>query len=389
MTDADRYNQRGVSADKKEVHDAVKNLDHGLYPTAFCKIYPDIAGDPNFCSMMSSDGSGTKSILAYLYGQETGDFSVWRGISQDAIVMNMDDLACVGAANNFMLTSIVNRNPKRIDGDILAQLIKGSAEFVEAMHHAGVNITFMGGETADLPDIVRTATVDATMSARMERSKLILTKNIQAGDVIVGLASYGQATYETTYNSGISSNGLTSARHDVLSSYYKEKYPETYEDLLDPAFIYVGKNRLTDTLDGTPLTIGQAILSPTRTFVPVINKIQQEMPGLIHGIINNTGGGATKVLHYVDKLAIYKNNMLPVPPLFQLIQEQSNTNWKEMFKVFNCGTRMDIYLDEKHAQQVIDISKSFNIDAQIIGYVADAEKKEVHVKTPGGVFQYE
>jgi len=385
----DKYEKRGVSAGKEEVHAAVKDLYHGLYPKAFCKIYPDYLGaDDEWCNVMSSDGSGTKSILAYLYWKETGDISVWQGIAQDAMVMNTDDLMCVGAVDNFLYNSIINRNKYLITGEAIAEIIKGSKLFVERMEANNIRIHAMGGETADLGDCVRTATVDASMTARIPRKQLVLTKNIQPGDVIVGLASYGQSTYETNYNSGISSNGLTSARHDLLAKEYAEKYPETFDPILDGTLVYSGSLKLTDKLEGTPLNIGQALLSPTRTYLPVVKKIQDIMPGVIHGMINCTGGAHTKVLHYIEQLHIVKDNLLPVPPLFKLIQNVSGTTWKEMFKVLNCGTRLEIYLPAEHAQAIIDVSRSFNIGAQVIGFVEKAEKASVTLKTDYGTYQY-
>jgi phosphoribosylformylglycinamidine cyclo-ligase len=386
----DKYEQRGVSAGKEEVHAAVKDLYHGLYPKAFCKVYPDyMGGDESWCNVMSADGSGTKSILAYLYWRETGDISVWRGIAQDAIVMNLDDLLCVGATDRFLLTSVINRNKKYITGEVIAEIIAGTQEFIDSMSDAGVHIHLMGGETADLGDIVRTVTVDAAMTVRMKKSDLILTQNIKPGQVIVGLASYGKATYEDQYNSGISSNGLTSARHDVLSKYYAEKYPETYEQTIDANLVYSGSKKVTDPLEGTPLNIGQALLSPTRTYAPVIRKALTELPGQIHGIVNCTGGAHTKVLHYIDGLRMVKDNLLPIAPIFTLIQSESGTDWKEMYKVLNCGTRLEIYVDEKNADNVIAIAKSFNIDAQIIGHVESSDKNEVVLKSQHGTFTYQ
>ncbi|HWB64008.1 MAG TPA: AIR synthase related protein [Chitinophagales bacterium] len=385
----DKYEKRGVSAGKEEVHDAVKNLNHGLYPKAFCKIYPDyLGGEEAFCNVMSSDGSGTKSILAYLYWKETGDISVWRGIAIDALVMNLDDLLCIGATENFLYTSIINRNKHLITGAVIAEIIKGGKEFIDRMAGFGTNITLMGGETADLGDCVRTATVDASMTVRMRQEKLVLTQNIQPGNVIIGLASYGQATYEDSYNSGISSNGLTSARHDLLSKYYALKFPETFDPETDNEVIYTGSKRLTDKLEGTPLSIGQALLSPTRTFLPVVKKVLHEIPGKINGIINNTGGAQTKVLHYINNLRIIKDNLLPVPPIFKLIQQESETSWKEMFKVLNCGTRMELYTNEKYTSVIIDIAKSYGIAAQVIGYVEAADEAEVLIKHETGEFNY-
>ena len=367
----DKYNERGVSASKEDVHAAVRNLNHGLYSKAFCKIYPDLmAGDLDFCNAMSADGSGTKSALAYLYWRETGDVSVWRGIAQDAIVMNLDDLLCIGATSNFLFTSIINRNKHLVTGDVIAALIEGTQSFFDTMAEHGIQIYLTGGETADLGDVVRTITVDAAMAVRLKRSDLILTQNIQPGDVIVGLASYGQASYESTYNSGISSNGLTAARHDVLHHQYATKYPETFSPEVPESLVYSGSQLLDSQLEGTPLTVGQALLSPTRSFAPVIKKMLSELtPAAIHGIINCTGGAQTKVLHYIENLRIVKDNLLPVPPLFQLIQSESGTNWKEMYKVLNCGTRLEIYVTVNHAQAVIDVAKSFKIDAQIITYI--------------------
>jgi len=385
----EKYEKRGVSAGKEEVHAAVKDLYHGLYPKAFCKIYPDYLGnDEAFCNVMSSDGSGTKSILAYLYWKETGDISVWRGIAQDAIVMNLDDLACVGATDNFLYTSIINRNKNLVTGEVIAEIIKGGKEFIERMRSLGININLMGGETADLGDCVRTTTVDASMTVRMKKNDLVLTQNIKPGNVIVGLASYGKATYEDEYNSGISSNGLTSARHDVLAKFYAEKYPETFDSAIDKTLVYSGSKNLTDALEGTPLNIGKALLSPTRTYLPVVKKILEEIPGQVTGLINCTGGAHTKVLHYIENLRIVKNNLLPVPPLFQLIQRESKTDWKEMYKVLNCGTRFEIYTTEKYASLIIDVAQYFGIAAEIIGHVEASDKNEVVVKGKDEEFVY-
>ena len=385
----DKYLQRGVSASKEDVHKAVAHLDKGLYPNSFCKIFPDyFTQDENYCIAQSSDGSGTKSVLAYLYWKETGDLTVWKSIAQDAIVMNLDDLLCVGATKNFMLSSVINRNKANIPGEVIAAIIAGSQEFVESMNELGISIHFTGGETADLGDAVRTVTVDASMAVRFNREDLILTQNIKPGQVIVGLASYGKATYEHSYNSGISSNGLTSARHDLLSKYYAENFPETFEPSLNDAVVYCGSKRLTDKLDEQHGNIGQALLSPTRTFVPVIAAIQKEMKGRVKGIINNTGGAFTKVLHYVNGVRIVKDNLIPVPPLFNLIQQESNTDWKEMYKVLNCGTRMELYIAQQDADAIIAIAKSFGIDAQIMGHVEAAEKAEVVVKSDKGTFSY-
>ena len=389
MTD-EKYLQRGVSAAKEEVHTAVKDLYHGLYPKAFCKIFPDLlAGDSNFVNAMSSDGSGTKSILAYLYWKETGDVNVWRGIAQDALVMNLDDLICVGATDNFLFTSIINRNKHLISGEAIAAIINGSNDFCESMKQHGINIHFLGGETADLGDSVRTITVDASMTARFNKNELILTDNIRPGLAVVGLASYGQATYESNYNSGISSNGLTSARHDVLGKYYATTFPETFDASLNTAVTYCGSKRMTDALEGTPLNIGQALLSPTRTFAPVIKKLKTTIGSNLLALVNCTGGAQTKVLHYLPQnIRVVKDNLLPIPPLFQLIQQESSTEWHEMFKVFNCGTRMEVYVEKAFAQQVIDTAASFNIEAQVIGYTESADKPEVIVKSEHGEFVY-
>lgn len=387
----EKYLQRGVSAGKEEVHSAVSNLYHGLYPKAFCKVFPDfLAGDDNYVNAMSSDGSGTKSILAYLYRQETGDASVWQGIAQDALVMNLDDLICIGATDNFLFTSIINRNKNLIDGEDIAQIIQGSNEFCNRMKTLGIHIHFLGGETADLGDSVRTLTVDASMTSRLAKDELILTDNIRAGLVVVGLASYGQATYESKYNSGISSNGLTSARHDVLNSFYAENFPETFDPVLKKELVYCGSKRLTDSLAETSLTIGEALLSPTRTFAPVIKSLKQVLNGKVAALINCTGGAQTKVLHYLPQnLCVIKDNLLPVPPLFKLIQAESKTSWKEMFKVLNCGTRMEVYVEEKDAQSVIDTAAKFNIAAQKIGYVETDTNNKVLIKSEYGNFEYE
>lgn len=387
---SEKYLQRGVSAGKEEVHEAVKKLNHGLFPKAFCKIYPDLmAGDPAFCNIMSADGSGTKSVLAYLYWKETGDLSVWAGIAQDAIVMNLDDLLCVGATDNFLLTSVINRNKFAIPGEVLSAIINGTKQFIEKMAAYNVHINLMGGETADLGDIVRTVTVDAAMTARLPQNELILTDNIAPGDVIIGLSSAGQTIYEDEYNSGISSNGLTSARHDLLSKYYAEKYPETFDTQIDSSICYSGNSRLTDILPNTEMTIGKALLSPTRTFAPFIQELKKEAGKTIHAIINNTGGAQTKVLHYIRPLHIVKDNLLPIPPLFSFIQKESATDWREMWKVLNCGTRMEIYTTAAEAAAIISLAKKYGIAAQCIGYVAASEKAMVSVHHNGEVYQYE
>lgn len=383
------YNSRGVSAGKEEVHEAVKNLDKGLYPKAFSRIYPDyLCGDEDFCNLMSSDGTGTKSILAYMYWKETGDLSVWKNIAIDVIVMNLDDLLCVGATGPFLYTSIINRNKHLIPGEVIAAIIHGAQEFIDDMQNFGIDIKYMGGETADLGDTVRTTTVDGSMTARMKREDLIITNQIQPGDVIVGLASTGQASYEKAYNSGIGSNGLTSARHDILNKSYLEKYPESFDTNTDASVLYVGSKNLTDQLENTPLDYGKALLSPTKTYAPVIKKLLAEMPGKIHSLVHCTGGAQSKVLHFIDDLKIVKNNLFPTPPLFKAIQKESGTSWQEMYKVFNMGHRMEVYLSKEDAAQVIEISKSFNIDAQVIGHVEAFEGKEVLVQTENGNFTY-
>jgi phosphoribosylformylglycinamidine cyclo-ligase len=390
MSDIKRYDQRGVSATKDEVHAAIQNADKGLYPKAFCKIFPDFLGyDEQFCNIIHADGAGTKSVLAYLYWKETGDLSVWKGIAQDAIVMNTDDLICVGATSDFLLSSIINRNKHLIPGEVIKAIIDGTNEVVEMLHEHGVSIHAMGGETADVGDTVRTVIVDAVMTARMKRADVISNSTIQAGDVVVGLCSYGQAGYETEYNGGMGSNGLTSARHDVFSKIYAQKYPECFDPNTPGELVYCGSKLLTDPVAGSPLDAGKLVLSPTRTYAPVIKKVLVET-GVqnIHGMIHCSGGAQTKVLHYIENLHVIKDNLFPVPPLFKLIQEESQTNWKEMYQVFNCGHRLEIYLDEQNAQTVIDISRSFGIDAQVIGRVEAADKKQVTIQSENGTFLY-
>ena len=391
MNNSNRYDQRGVSATKDEVHAAIKNVDKGLFPNAFCKIYPDhLTGDENYCSIIHADGAGTKSVLAYLYWKETGDLSVWKGIAQDAIVMNTDDLICVGATCNFLMSSIINRNKHLISGDVIKALIDGTNEVVEMMHENGVQIHAMGGETADMGDVIRTISVDAVMTARFGRNEVIDNANIKPGNVIVGLASYGQATYETEYNGGMGSNGLTSARHDVFSKIYAEKYPEAYDANTNYNFIYSGSKLLTDKVADSPLDAGKLVLSPTRTYAPVVKKVIDEI-GVknICGIIHCSGGAQTKILHYIENLHIVKENLFPIPPLFKLIQNESNTDWKEMYQVFNCGHRLEIYCEEKFAHEIISISKSFGIDAQIVGYVESATQKQVTLKSEYGTHVYQ
>jgi phosphoribosylformylglycinamidine cyclo-ligase len=386
---SDRYNQRGVSASKEDVHQAISKLDKGLYPKAFCKIIDDhLGGDPNYCTVMHADGAGTKSSLAYVYWKETGDLSVWKGIAQDAIIMNIDDLLCVGATDNILLSSTIGRNKNLIPGEVISAIINGTEEVLEMLRHYGLNIKSTGGETADVGDLVRTIIVDSTVTARMKRSDVIDNANIQAGDVIVGLASYGRATYEDSYNGGMGSNGLTSARHDVFAKELALKYPESYDEAIPDTLAYTGKYNVTDSIPGVDVNVGKLVLSPTRTYAPIMISIFNELRQHIHGLVHCSGGAQTKVLHFVDNLHIIKNNLFEVPPLFNLIQECSGTDWKEMYKVFNMGHRMEVYLKEQHAQQDIVISKSFGVDAQIVGRVEAADKKQVTIKSQFGEFKY-
>lgn len=386
----ERYLQRGVSASKEDVHRAIAKLDKGLFPKAFCKIVPDIlAGDPDYCTIMHADGAGTKTSLAYLYWKETGDLSVWRGIAQDSIVMNTDDLICVGATGPMLISSSIDRNKNKIPGEVIAEIINGTEEVLEMLRSHGVEIYSTGGETADVGDLVRTITVNSTVIARMKRSDVISNDNIQAGDVIVGLASFGQASYETTYNGGMGSNGLTSARHDVLDSYLAPKYPESFDPEVHSALVYSGSKRLTDTVENTPVNVGQLILSPTRTYAPFAKTLLDELRPHIHGMVHCSGGAQTKVLHFIENLHVVKNNLFPIPPLFKLIQTESGTSWQEMYKVFNMGHRLEVYLSSEHAQRVIEIAKSFGIEAQIIGYVEASEGKKVTVQSEFGEFVYE
>ncbi|MCC5946482.1 MAG: phosphoribosylformylglycinamidine cyclo-ligase [Bernardetiaceae bacterium] len=385
-----RYEQRGVSASKEDVHAAIRHIDKGLFPKAFCKIVPDmLAADEAYCTIMHADGAGTKSSLAYLYWKETGDLSVWKGIAQDAVVMNTDDLLCVGATDNILLSSTIGRNKNRVPGEVIAALINGTEEVLEMMRNHGIGIYSTGGETADLGDLVRTVVVDSTVVARMPRAKVIDTKRMAAGDVIVGLASFGKASYETAYNGGMGSNGLTSARHDVLHKIYGEKYPESCDPEVPERLRYSGSQKLTDRYKNLPLDIGKLILSPTRTYAPVIKRILAEISIKdIHGIIHCSGGAQTKVLHFVDKLHIIKDNLFALPPLFELIQSESQSDWKEMYQVFNMGHRMELYLPEAQAQAVIDIAQSFHIDAQIVGRVEDAEASKLTIRSDKGEFVY-
>jgi phosphoribosylformylglycinamidine cyclo-ligase len=389
MKTTDRYLQRGVSASKEDVHKAIEKIDKGLFPKAFCKIVPDtLAGDPEYCTIMHADGAGTKTSLAYLYWKETGDISVWKGIAQDAIVMNTDDLLCVGATGPMLYSSTIDRNKNRIPGEVIAEVINGAEEVLEMLRSYGVEIYSTGGETADVGDLVRTVTVNSTVIARMKRSEVVDNANIKAGDVIVGLASYGQANYEDSYNGGMGSNGLTSARHDILGKYLT-KYTESFDPEVSDELVYSGSKKLTDPVEGTPLNVGQLILSPTRTYAPVAKALLDEMRSQIHGMVHCSGGAQTKILHFVDNLHIIKDNLLPVPPLFKLIQEESGTSWQEMYKVFNMGHRLEIYLPEALAARVIEISKSFGIDAQVIGRVEASPVKKLTIESDHGTFYYE
>ncbi len=385
-----RYEQRGVSAGKEDVHNAIKNIDKGLFPKAFCKIVPDyLTNDTDYCLIMHADGAGTKSSLAYTYWKETDDISVWKGIAQDALIMNIDDLICVGAVDNIMLSSTIGRNKNLIPGKVIKAIIEGSEEIIEDLKLHGINIHSTGGETADVGDLVRTIIVDSTVTARLKRSNVINNANIKAGDVIVGLASFGQATYEKSYNGGMGSNGLTSARHDVFDHYLAKKYPESFDSQVPTDLVYSGKMKLTDQVENSPIDAGKLVLSPTRTYAPIIKKILEKFTSNeIHGMVHCSGGAQTKILHFIDNLHIIKNNMFDVPPLFKLIQEQSNTDWKEMYQVFNCGHRMEIYVSEELANEIIQISKSFHVDAQIIGKVEDSQTKRLTITSEYGVFEY-
>lgn len=383
------YRRRGVSADKEDVHAAIKNIDKGLYPQAFCKIMPDImGGDPDYCNLMHADGAGTKSSLAYLYWRETGDLSVWRGISQDSIVMNLDDLLCVGATQGLLHSSTIGRNSRLIPGEVISALINGTDELLEQLRDLGVGIYNTGGETADVGDLVRTVIVDSTVSCRMRREEVIDAARIAAGDVIVGLASFGQATYETEYNGGMGSNGLTSARHDVFAHHYAEKYPESYDDCLPDDVVYVGSHSLTDRVEGLDIDYGHLVLAPTRTYAPVLVEMLRELRPEIHGLIHCTGGAQTKVLHFVEGKKIIKDNLFDLPPLFETILRDGKTPAREMYKVFNMGHRMEVYLPEQYAAEVIDIAHHFDIDAQVIGRVEEADESEVVIESSLGSFEY-
>lgn len=385
----ERYMQRGVSASKEDVHNAIKNVDKGLYPQAFCKIIPDLlGGDPDYCNLMHADGAGTKSSLAYIYWRETGDLSVWKGIAQDALVMNLDDLLCVGATDNILLSSTIGRNKSLIPGEVIAEIINGTEELLENLRQLGVGIYSTGGETADVGDLVRTIIVDSTVTCRMRRSDVVDNARIAGGDVIVGLASYGQASYEHQYNGGMGSNGLTSARHDVLGKYLAERFPESFDATIPQDLVYSGSRSLLEPVEGTPLNMGQLILSPTRTYAPVVAAVLRELRPQIHGMVHCTGGAQTKVLHFVRGKHVVKDNLLPVPPLFRIIAEESGASGEELYKVFNMGHRLEFYVPQEVASDVIAISQSFGIEAQIIGHVEDAATNSLTIQSPYGTLRY-
>jgi len=384
-----RYNLRGVSAQKEDVHNAIKKIDKGLFPKSFCKIIPDyLTNDEDYCLIMHADGAGTKSSLAYMYWKETGDLSVWKGIAQDALIMNIDDLICVGATDNILLSSTIGRNKNLINGEVLSAIINGSEELLQDLRKFGVSIYSTGGETADVGDLVRTIIVDSTVTARMKRSDVIDNANIQAGDVIVGLESFGQATYETEYNGGMGSNGLTSARHDVFGKYLAEKYPESFDPSVPDELVYSGNLHLTETVKNVSLDAGKLVLSPTRTYAPIIKNILENFRKEVHGMVHCSGGAQTKILHFIDNLHIIKDNLFDVPPLFRLIQEQSGTDWKEMYQVFNCGHRMELYVPQEIAKEIIQISKSFDVNAQIVGRVEPFSGKKLTINSEFGKFIY-
>lgn len=389
MRKDERYNQRGVSASKEDVHSAIKDLDKGLFPNAFCKVVPDyLTGDSEYCNIMHADGAGTKSSLAYMYWRETGDLSVWKGIAQDALIMNIDDLLCVGAVDNILLSSTIGRNKNLIPGEVISAIINGTEELLGEYRKLGVNIHSTGGETADVGDLVRTIIVDSTVACRMKREDVITNEKIQAGDVIIGLSSSGVASYEIGYNGGMGSNGLTSARHDVFAKYLAEKYPESYDNAVPEDLVYSGNCKLTDKVEGVDIDAGKLVLSPTRTYAPIIKRVLDKYRSQVHGLIHCSGGAQTKVLNFVDHLHIIKNNMFSVPPLFKLIKEQSGTSWDEMYKVFNMGHRFELYVPKEIAQDIISISKEFNVDAQIVGYCESHEGKKLTIKSEFGEFEY-
>lgn len=384
-----RYNLRGVSASKEDVHNAIKNIDKGIFPKAFCKIIPDIlGGDPEYCNIMHADGAGTKSSLAYMYWHETGDLSVWRGIAQDALIMNIDDLLCVGATDNILVSSTIGRNKLLVPGEVISAIINGTEELLAELRALGVNAYSTGGETADVGDLVRTIIVDSTVTCRMKRKDVVSNEHIRPGDVIVGLSSYGKASYEKEYNGGMGSNGLTSARHDVFAKYLADKYPESYDNAVPDELVYSGQLKLTDQIAELGIDAGKLVLSPTRTYAPVIKRLLDEMRPRVHGMVHCSGGAQTKVMHFVENMRVIKNNLFPIPPLFRIIQEQSGTDWHEMYKVFNMGHRMEIYVDAADAQRVIDISRSFDIDARIIGYTQAADHNELIIESDKGRFEY-
>lgn len=384
-----RYNLRGVSASKEDVHNAIKNIDKGIFPKAFCKIIPDIlGGDPEYCNIMHADGAGTKSSLAYMYWRETGDLSVWRGIAQDALIMNIDDLLCVGATDNILVSSTIGRNKLLVPGEVISAIINGTEELLAELRALGVNAYSTGGETADVGDLVRTIIVDSTVTCRMKRKDVVSNEHIRPGDVIVGLSSYGKASYEKEYNGGMGSNGLTSARHDVFAKYLATKYSESYDNAVPDELVYSGQLKLTDQIAELGIDAGKLVLSPTRTYAPVIKRLLDEMRPRVHGMVHCSGGAQTKVMHFVENMRVIKNNLFPIPPLFRIIQEQSGTDWHEMYKVFNMGHRMEIYVDAADAQRVIDISRSFDIDARIIGYTQAADHNELIIESDKGRFEY-
>lgn len=389
MDSKNRYMMRGVSATKEDVHNAIKNIDKGLYPKAFCKIIPDIlGGDKEYCNIMHADGAGTKSSLAYAYWRETGDLSIWKGIAQDALIMNIDDLLCVGAVDNILVSSTIGRNKNLIPGEVISAIINGTDELLSELRSMGIGVYATGGETADVGDLVRTIIVDSTVTCRMRRSDVIDNANIAPGDLIVGLSSSGQATYEDRYNGGMGSNGLTSARHDVFSKSIADKYPETYDHTLPSELIYSGTLGLTDSIEGVELNAGELVLSPTRTYAPIVKRVLDELRPYIHGMIHCSGGAQTKILHFVENMRIVKDNLFPIPPLFKTIQQQSHTDWSEMYKVFNCGHRFEIYLPEEYAERVIAISQQFGVDAQIVGRVEPSNKTQLFIKSEFGEFSY-
>ena len=389
MRKDERYNLRGVSASKEDVHNAIKDLDKGLFPNAFCKVVPDyLTGDSEYCNIMHADGAGTKSSLAYMYWKETGDLSVWKGIAQDALIMNIDDLLCVGAVDNILVSSTIGRNKNVIPGEVISAIINGTEELLAGLRELGIDIFLTGGETADVGDLVRTIIVDSTVTARMKREDVITNEKIAAGDVIIGLESFGQATYETEYNGGMGSNGLTSARHDVFSKYLAQKYPESFDSTVPEDLVYSGGYKLTDKIDNLNIDAGKLVLSPTRTYAPVIKPILDKYRDQIHGLVHCSGGAQTKILHFIDNLHIIKDNLFDTPPLFDIIQKESKTDWAEMYKVFNMGHRMEIYAPKEIAEDIIEISKSFNIDAKIVGRVESSETKKLTISSKYGVFEY-